>query len=89
MRQTIQFSTMAVIVVMCIFPPYETTRTDLDAGPEDAKETQVTKYRYFAAEPRWDTQRYRYEGTLDADRLLVQIILVVALGTGAYVVADD
>jgi hypothetical protein len=89
MRQTIQLLTMAVIMVMCIFPPYETTRTTLDAGPEEAEETQVTKYRYFAAEPRWETQKYRYEGHLDSVRLLVQLLLVVALGTGAYVVADD
>lgn len=89
MRQTIQLATMAVILVMCIFPPYETTRTDLGASPQEAKETQVTKYRYFAAEPRWETQECHYEGKLDSSRLLVQIILVVALGTGAYVVADD
>lgn len=80
---------MAVILVMCIFPPYETTRTDLRSSLQEAKETQVTKYRYFAAEPRWETQKYRYEGKLDSSRLLVQIILVVALGTGAYVMSDD
>jgi hypothetical protein len=89
MRQTIQFATLTVILVMCIFPPYETTRTDLNAGPGETQETQVTKYRYFAAEPKWETQGYRYRGTLSSTRLLLQIILVVALGTGAYVVFDD
>lgn len=88
MRQTIQLVTVGLIVVMCLFPPYTATRTALNDEAE-ATEVRVTKYRYFAAEPRWVTPRYRYEARLASSRLLIQILLVTALGGGAYVIAEE
>ncbi|MCS3858473.1 hypothetical protein GGP96_000469 [Salinibacter ruber] len=88
MRQTIQLVTVGLIIVMCLFPPYTATRTALNDEAE-ATEVRVTKYRYFAAEPRWSTPRYRYEGRLASSRLLLQILLVAMLGGGAYVIAEE
>lgn len=88
MRQTIQLVAVGRTVGMCLFPPSTATRRALNDEAE-ATEVRVTKHRYFAAEPRWGTPRYRYMGRLASSRLLPQILLVAMPGGDAYVIAEE
>ncbi len=89
MRQTILLVTLLLIVVMCLFPPFTATRVNPDAGVPEVTETEVTKYRFFTKKSTWETEEHRYDGSLDARRLGIQLIIVLALGAGAYVVLDE
>ena len=89
MRKAALLITLLLVVVMCLFPPYTATRINPDAGVPEMTETEVIKYRFFTKKDTWRTDEHRYNGSLDGKRLGIQLVIVLALGAGAYVVLDE
>lgn len=88
MRRTVLLVSLLLVVVMCLLPPHTATRINPDAGVPEVTETEVSKYRFFTKKSTWETEEHRYDGSIDAMQLGIQLIVVLTLGADGYVVLD-